>query len=204
MFEKQSAKRLTDFPSDPDVPLSWNSLSTAEWTLRCIVDVSWWLWWCPNNSSTAAITLICPSGHMTSITPVHPGEGSSSVALLKGSSLFFPVKGCLGVVPDPMWGQRSGMSMCPDCKALWDTFVNCENGLYWIELNESSGQKCNFFKIPMYLMICFNAGGHGQHDICYKSAFHHREHVRKLTLARRSKPSCAAASHCYYLVFYMI
>jgi len=29
------------------------------------------------------------SGHMTSIAPVHPGEGSSSVALLNVSSLFF-------------------------------------------------------------------------------------------------------------------
>jgi len=29
-----------------------------------------------------------PSVHITSITPVHPGEGSSSVAHLKVSSLF--------------------------------------------------------------------------------------------------------------------
>jgi len=44
---------------------------------------------------------------------VHPGERSSSVALLKGSSLFSLWKDFfyfLGVVPDPMWGQRSGMS----------------------------------------------------------------------------------------------
>jgi len=41
------------------------------------------------------LTLICPSGHMTSITPVHPGEGSSSVALLKASSLF-PREGLFG------------------------------------------------------------------------------------------------------------
>jgi len=71
---------------------------------------------------------------------VHLGEGSSSVALLKVSSLFAPVKGCLGVVPDPMWGFGSGMSMCTDCKALWGKFVICENGLYkinWIELNWS-------------------------------------------------------------------
>jgi len=61
---------------------------------------------------------------------VHPGEGSSSVLSWRVLHLFFPVKGCLGVVPDPMWGQRSGMSMCTDCKALWDTFVICENGLY--------------------------------------------------------------------------
>jgi len=33
---------------------------------------------------------------------VHPREGSSSVALLKVSSLFFPLKGYLGVFPDPM------------------------------------------------------------------------------------------------------
>jgi len=36
-----------------------------------------------------------------------------------------------------MWGQRSGMSMCTDCKALWGKFVICEDGLCkinWIEL----------------------------------------------------------------------
>jgi len=50
---------------------------------------------------------------------------------------FIPVKGCLGVVPDPMRGSGTGMSMCTECKALWDTFVICENGQYkinWIEL----------------------------------------------------------------------
>jgi len=53
---------------------------------------------------------------------------------------FSPVKGCLGVSPDPMWGQRSGMSICTDGKALWGKFVICENGLYkynWTELNYS-------------------------------------------------------------------
>jgi len=45
------------------------------------------------------------SVHMTSMTPVHPGEGSSSVALLKVSSLF-PVKGCLGVFPDVRFWDR--------------------------------------------------------------------------------------------------
>jgi len=47
----------------------------------------------------------------------------------------------LGVIPDPMWGQRSGMS---DCKALWGEFVNCDiwrykiNWIKWIEpFNES-------------------------------------------------------------------
>jgi len=60
---------------------------------------------------------------------VHPGEGSS-VALLKVSSLFFPLKGCLAVFPDPMWGFGAGMSVCTDCKALRDKFVICEIGLY--------------------------------------------------------------------------
>jgi len=49
--------------------------------------------------------LVIPSVHMKSIASVRPGEGSSSVALLKVSSLFFPVKGFLlflGVFPDPM------------------------------------------------------------------------------------------------------
>jgi len=39
------------------------------------------------------------------IYSVHPGEGSCSVALLKGSSPFFPLKGFflfLGSFPDPM------------------------------------------------------------------------------------------------------
>jgi len=36
------------------------------------------------------IFTVFPSGHMTSIVSVHPGEGSSSVALLKVSSLFSP------------------------------------------------------------------------------------------------------------------
>jgi len=41
------------------------------------------------------LTLICPSGHMTSMTPVHPGEGSSSV--LSSSVLhFFPPEGLFG------------------------------------------------------------------------------------------------------------
>jgi len=54
----------------------------------------------------------------------------------KGFFPFFPVKGCFGVFPDPMSGQRSGMSICTE--ALWGTFVICENGLYkihWIELS---------------------------------------------------------------------
>jgi len=36
--------------------------------------------------------VMIPSGHMTSVACVHPGEGSSSVALLKVSSLFFPTE----------------------------------------------------------------------------------------------------------------
>jgi len=43
---------------------------------------------------------------------------------------LFPMKGYLGVFPDPMWGPGIGMSMCTDCKALWYKFVICENGLY--------------------------------------------------------------------------
>jgi len=76
---------------------------------------------------------------MTSIDSVHPGEGSSSVALLKVSSLFSLWKDVfyfLGVVPDPMWGLGTGMSVCTDCKACWGKFVICDIGLYkinWIE-----------------------------------------------------------------------
>jgi len=36
------------------------------------------------------LCIMIPSVHMASITPVHPGEGSSSVALLKVSSPFSP------------------------------------------------------------------------------------------------------------------
>jgi len=52
----------------------------------------------------------------------------------EGFFTFFPMKGCLGVFPDPMWGQRSGMSICTDCKALWDKFVimGYTNKLNWI------------------------------------------------------------------------
>jgi len=37
--------------------------------------------------------MFCASVHMASIAPVHPGEGSSSVALLKVFSFFFPREG---------------------------------------------------------------------------------------------------------------
>jgi len=40
------------------------------------------------------LSVMISSVHITSI--VHPGEGSSSVALLKGSSLFFPREGLFG------------------------------------------------------------------------------------------------------------
>jgi len=39
------------------------------------------------------VTVKIPSGHMTYFSSFHPGEGYSSVALLKVFSLFFPVKG---------------------------------------------------------------------------------------------------------------
>jgi len=48
------------------------------------------------------LTLMCHSVDMAFFAPVHPGEGFPSVALLKVSSLFFPVEGCLGLFPDPM------------------------------------------------------------------------------------------------------
>jgi len=60
---------------------------------------------------------------------VWPGSASSSVLSWRVLT-FFPLKGYflfLGVVPDPMWGQRSGMSMCTDCKALWGEFVMCDS-----------------------------------------------------------------------------
>jgi len=61
------------------------------------------------QSNSLIVLLLCfdlcimiHSVHITSITPVHPEEGSSSVALLKVSSLFFPMKVFLGVFPDPI------------------------------------------------------------------------------------------------------
>jgi len=82
------------------------------------------------------LTLICSSGHMTSIV-LSILERDPPLLLSWRFLTFFPLKGYLGVVPDPMWGQRSGMSICTDCKALWDTFVIRENGLYkYTELNK--------------------------------------------------------------------
>jgi len=48
-----------------------------------------------NIVRSACISMCCnsvviPSGHMISIASVHPGEGSSSVALLKVSLPFIP------------------------------------------------------------------------------------------------------------------
>jgi len=77
---------------------------------------------------------------MTSIASVHPGEGSSSVALLKVSSTFFPRESFFSVswefflIRCEVKGQ--GCRMCTDCKAQWGTFVICGIGLYiinWIE-----------------------------------------------------------------------
>jgi len=80
--------------------------------------------------------------------PVHPGEGSSSV-LSSRVLTFFPREGLMGVVPDLMWGQRSGMSICTDCKAIWNIFLICEIGLYkinWIENLIPEFYKEAFFK----------------------------------------------------------
>jgi len=62
---------------------------------------------------TCCNSVMIPSGYMTSIAPVHPGEGSSSVALLKVSSLFSQwmfFLYLLGVFPDPKWDSGSGMT----------------------------------------------------------------------------------------------
>jgi len=62
------------------------------------------------------------------------GEASSSVALLKVSSLFPPWKFFL--IHCEVLGQ--GCRKCTDCKALWSRFVICDIRLYkinWIELN---------------------------------------------------------------------
>jgi len=95
--------------------------------------------------------IYCSSGHMTSIVhlvTLHlffcpSWRGILLCSLLKGSSHFSPWRGFfyfLGVFPDLIWGQRSGM-LYTDCKALWGEFVMCDIGLYkikWIELNKWS------------------------------------------------------------------
>jgi len=74
-------------------------------------------WMCCNS-------VMIPSLHMTSLASVHPGEGSSSVALLNISSLFSLWKGFfyfLGVFPDLMCGPWTGMS-CRVCVQILKPF----------------------------------------------------------------------------------
>jgi len=63
--------------------LLWSTavLDHGPWLLRTIHTFCHIQWMYCNS-------VMIPSGHMTCIAPVHPGEGSSSVALLKVSSLF--------------------------------------------------------------------------------------------------------------------
>jgi len=73
---------------------------------------------------------------------VDPGEGSSSVALLKVSYLLLTPERFFSISWEFSWSDvRSkvrGCPMCKDCKALWGKLVFCDNGLYkinWIESN---------------------------------------------------------------------
>jgi len=84
--------------------------------ISCFFLVTWHLFFCP---SWRGILLSCSP------------EGFFIFFYLE--RVFFCL---LGVFPDPMWGQRSGMSMCTDCKALWGEFVICGNGLYKINCIE--------------------------------------------------------------------
>jgi len=81
-------------------------------------------------------SVMIPSGHMTSMSSIHPGEGSSSVALLKGSSLFSPWK-LFSIVGSFSWSDVRSWDVWrtwTDCKALWGKFVilGCTK---WTELN---------------------------------------------------------------------
>jgi len=127
-----------------DIPLVWRQLVPLEWSFAVrfagrvrgvLLHVRYQLFLHSVILIEWVSTVMIPSGHMTSIVL---SERDPPLLLSWRFLHFFPLKGCLEVVPGPMWGQRSGMSMCTDCKALWDTFVICENGLYninWIELN---------------------------------------------------------------------
>jgi len=91
----------------------------------------------PTIHTTYHTHLIClcnsvmfPSVHMTYIAFVHQGEGSSSVALLKVSSLSFTVKGFFLFVVSFSWSDvRSwDRGMCTDCN--WAL----QNKLNWIDV----------------------------------------------------------------------
>jgi len=70
-------------------------------------------WMCCNS-------VIIPSLHMSSIASVHPEEGSSSVALLKVYSLFFPVKVFFSVSWEFFLIRCEDRDvLCTDCLALW-------------------------------------------------------------------------------------
>jgi len=94
-----------------------------------------------------------PSGHMTSIASAHPGEGSSSVAVLKVSSPYFPCESFFSISWEFLliWCEVKGQGcrMCTDCKALWGKFVICDVGLYkinWIETSHRLEFSTNFLR----------------------------------------------------------
>jgi len=151
-------ERASYWPTSHLLPISIQSARYACWPPRAGLSWPCWCapppppfsgWWSmptPNYSHTLSYSLnvfisLC-NASFWSHDIYSSGEGSSSVALLKGSSLSPPpwklvFSYFLRVFPDPMWGQRSGCRTCTDCKALWGTFVICDIGLYkinWIEL----------------------------------------------------------------------
>jgi len=65
---------------------------------------------------------------MTSIAPSILERDPPLLLSWRFLPFFFPVKGCLRVFPAPMWGQRSGMSICTDCN-LWKWAIQ----INWIE-----------------------------------------------------------------------
>jgi len=86
-------------------------------------------------SIECVLTLICPSVHMASVAPVHPGERSSSVALLKVSSLCSPWR----VVWEFFLIRCEVLGQGCLCVQIVKPSLSqiCENGLYkinWIGL----------------------------------------------------------------------
>jgi len=85
---------------------------------------------------------------------VNPGEGSSSVALRKVSSIFFPVKGFFSIYWEffLIWCEVKGQGcrMCTDFKALWGKFVICDIGLSKINWTELKKSACRLSSVEQY------------------------------------------------------
>jgi len=95
------------------------------------------------------ISAMIPSGHMTSIV-LSILERDPPLLLSWRFLPFFPCEKVFSIFwelfPVQCEVKGQGCGMCTDCKALWGTFVICENGLYTIKRNwiESSQHFCKY------------------------------------------------------------